>query len=97
VYYGGPVAEREWGWTDEGRDSAKQNGVDPAEVIDALYSPQQYENEFGELLFVCGRADTGRLLTVRCRRIAPEVLLYGIVAVRLSNEAEREEWRRRFE
>jgi hypothetical protein len=90
------VAGREWGWTDQGRESAKLHGVDTAEVVDALYSPRQYDNEFGDLLFVCGQADSGRLLTIRCQRVAPEVSVYGIVAVRLANEAETGLWRRRF-
>jgi hypothetical protein len=72
------------------------HGVEPAEVIDALYSPRQYDNESGDLLFVCGQADSGRLLTIRCQRVAPEVLVYGIVAVRLANEVETAQWRRRF-
>lgn len=90
------MAGREWGWTDQGRESAKLHGVDPAEAIDALYSPRQYDNEFGDLLFVCGQAESGRLLTIRCQRFVPEVSVYGIVAVRLASHAEAEEWRRRF-
>ncbi|HET8681795.1 MAG TPA: hypothetical protein VFM54_07965 [Micromonosporaceae bacterium] len=90
------MAGREWGWTSQGRQSAKLHEVDPAEVIDALFSPWQFDNEFGDLLFVCGRADSGRLVTVSCQRLAPEVSVYGIVAVRLANHAETEQWRRRF-
>ncbi len=90
------MTEREWGWTEAGRESAKRHDVSPAEVIDVLYSPLQYDNEFGDLLFICGMAETGRLLTVRCERVAPEVRLYGIVAVRPATGAEQEGWRRRF-
>jgi hypothetical protein len=96
AYYAAVVLEREWGWTEAGRESAKPHDVSPAEVIDVLYSSLQVDNEFGDLSFVCGRTTTGRLLTVRCQRVAPEVLLYGIVAVRPATEAEQRGWRRRF-
>lgn len=89
------MTRREWGWTERGKDNAKRNGVEQAEVIDALYSPRQIDNEVIDLMYVvCGQAQTGRLITVLLDRV-PWTAVYKIIGAREASPAERDEWERK--
>ena len=76
------MANRDYGWTDAGKVSAARNLITEREVIDALYSPQQIENEIGTLLLaIAGLADTARVVVVLCERVGTHNS-YAIVAAR---------------
>jgi hypothetical protein len=86
------VADRDYLWTDPGKASAARNGVTEREVVDALYSPQRFENRIGTLLLaIAGLADTARVILVLCER-AGNLSNYAILEARPATPDEIKQW-----
>jgi hypothetical protein len=90
--YAVAVADREYGWTEAGKESSARNGVSEREVIDALYSSQRIEHRIGTLLLsVAGLADTSRVIVVLCERVG-KVNSFAVLAARPASPAEIKLW-----
>src|SRR5688572_25924740 len=92
-----PVVDREYLWTDVGRRTALYARVDPDEVVQALYAPEEmrYEQPLGDaLVMVMGMADSGRVIMIMCESVE-RTTRYRILNVRPAAGAELDEWRRR--
>jgi hypothetical protein len=90
------VAEREYAWTDEGVQAARHNGLELAEVIEALYAPPglRFERRVGEtLLIVMGMASTGRVIAALCDSVE-HTAKFRIVGVRALTGPDLDQWRR---
>jgi hypothetical protein len=89
-------AEREYVWTDDGVRTAERNGLELAEVIDALYAPPglRFERHLGDtLLIVMGMAGTGRVIAALCDSVE-RTARYRIVGARALAGTDLDEWRR---
>jgi hypothetical protein len=90
--YAGPVADREYAWTEAGKASAARHGATERETVEALYSPQRIENHIGTLLLaLAGLADTARVIVVLCERVG-KVNSYAILAARPATPEEIKQW-----
>lgn len=83
-------------WTREGKASAEMNGVELAEVIQALHHPYALSKEFPTGgLYVVAPAASGRMILVICDRVS-RTRIYQIAKARLAMPIEIEQWKEQW-
>ena len=96
VCYALDVTEPDYFWTPTGRSNAIAAGLIEADVIQALHSDTIIDNVVEPDRYVCGPADSGRLVTVHCERILPGVTAWMIKDARPAYASEAALWRKEY-